>query len=153
MQPIILLAIVGIAVGAMSVGFLGNTITLNVQQLGVGDEDLSSPISAATIDFVIARASGTDGSDTVQTHNVISKCNIYADKDIAEGSIVTCKLTDINGNVVAEGQTVLSADLDSHTQLMVPISTGDFAANKVQNVHDVVLVVQGPAQVNENNGP
>jgi len=151
MQPIILLAIVGIAVGAMSVGFLGNTITLSVQQIGVGDELLDSPISAATIDFVIARASGTDGSDTVQTHNVISKCNIYADKDIAAGSTVYCKLTGANGDVVAEGKTVLANTLFSHNQLMISISEGDFAANKVQNVHDVVLVVQGPSQM--NNGP
>ncbi len=44
MQPIILLAIVGIAGGAMSVGFLGNTIELDVQQLGVGEATLETPI-------------------------------------------------------------------------------------------------------------
>jgi len=150
MQPIILLAIVGIAVGAMSVGFLGNTITLSVQQIGVGDEFLDSPISAATIDFEIARASGTDGSDTTQTHNVISVCRITADKEILAGSHVFCKLTGANGDVVAEGVTWLNFDVPAHSLFTIGIDPEDFAANKVQNVHDVVLVVQGPSQIDED---
>ncbi len=151
MQPIILLAIVGIAGGAMSIGFLGNTIDLSVQQIGVGDEFLDSPISAATIDFVIARASGTDGSDTTQTHNVISVCKITADKDILAGSHVFCKLTGVNGFVVAEGVTWVNNNIPAHQLFTVAISAEDFAANKVQNVHDVVLVVQGPSQLSGQN--
>ena len=142
MQPIILLAIVGIAGGAMSVGFLGNEINLDVQDIGVGDATLSSPIDHATIDFRIARASGTDGDNTVQTHNVIDLCKIRADKLITADSIVFCKLTDVDGFVVAEGKTVVSSNINPHTPFTVKISPDDFAANKVQNVHDVVLVVQ-----------
>jgi len=149
MQPIILLAIVGIAGGAMSVGFLGNSISLNVQELGVGDTDLTGVISHATIDFVIARQSGTDGGDTTETHNVISLCKIQADKIIPAGSHVFCKLTGVNGFVVAEGVTWVDNNIPPHQMFTVAISAEDFAANKVQNVHDVVLVVQGASQLSQ----
>jgi len=147
MQPILLLAIVGIAGGAMSIGFLGNDISLTVQQLGVGDATLQTPITQADIEFSIDRVSGSVlvGSTTeTQTHNVISACHITPNGTIDAGSHVFCKLTDENGNVVAEGQTELSHTVITDGMLWITIDPTDFAANKVQNVHDVVLVVQGP---------
>jgi len=143
MQPIILLAIVGIAGGAMSVGFLGNVITLDVQSLGVGEATLGTSISEAEIDFVIARDSQLVGS-TTEIHNVISECEITPGQDIPADSHIFCKLTDKNGNVVAEGQTWNMSTLDSHQVFSVVINPSDFPNNKVQNIHDVVLVVQGP---------
>ena len=143
MQPIILLAIVGIAGGAMGVGFLGNDISLTVQQLGVGSETLSSAIDDANIDFFIDRVSGKIGS-TTETHNVIAKCLVTSGQDIPAMSHVFCKLTDVNGNVVAEGKTWNDNTVLAGNILTVDISPEDFAANKVQNVHDVVLVVQSP---------
>ena len=143
MQPIILLAIVGIAGGAMSVGFLGNTINLDVQQLGVGDATLQTPITQADIEFTIDRQTGQVNGVT-ETHNVISKCHITPNADIDAMSHIFCKLTDENGNVVAEGATWLTSTLNEGSTLWIDIDPADFAANKVQNVHDVVLVVQGP---------
>jgi len=143
MQPIILLAIVGIAGGAMGVGFLGNTITLDVQQIGVGETNLASPIDAAIIDFTIMRASG-DVNGVTETHNVIAKCHITPDKELAKGSTVFCKLTDINDNVIAEGKTLLDTHVNAGSTLWVDVDPKDFPNNKVQNVHDVVLVVQSP---------
>jgi len=143
MQPIILLAIVGIAGGAMSIGFLGNTIELNVQQLGVGDATLQTAITQADIDFFIDRVSGQVGT-TTETHNVIAKCLVRPGQDIPAMSHVFCKLTDVNGNVVAEGRTWNDNTVFAGDILTVDISPEDFAANKVQNVHDVVLVVQSP---------
>jgi len=143
MQPIILLAIVGIAGGAMGVGFLGNTITLDVQQIGVGETDLASPIDQAKIDFTIMRASGPVNGVT-ETHNVIAKCHITPDKEIAKLSTVFCKLTDIDGNVVAEGKTLLDTHINAGSTLWVDVDPNDFPANRVQNVHDVTLVVLGP---------
>ena len=142
MQPIILLAIVGIAGGAMGVGFLGNTITLDVQQIGVGETDLASPIDNAKIDFNIARFSA-DVNGVTETHNIIDKCTIVADKDIVDGSHVFCKLTDVDGNVVAEGATWISPGVSAGDPFMVFIDSDDFPANRVQNIHDVTLVVQG----------
>jgi len=143
MQPIILLAIVGIAGGAMSIGFLGNTISLDVQLLGVGETNLGTPITQADIDFVIARQSGLIAG-TTETHNVIKYCKITPNSQIDAMSHVFCKLTDENGFVVAEGITWLQHTVDGGQTFKVPISVTDFAANKVQNIHDVVLVVQGP---------
>jgi len=143
MQPIILLAIVGIAGGAMGVGFLGNTINLDVQLLGVGETDLASPIDNASIDFNIARLSG-DVNGVTETHNIIDRCDITADKDLVVGAHVFCKLTDINGNVVAEGQTWIMMGVSAGDVLQVHVNAdGNFPANRVQNIHDVVLVVQG----------
>jgi len=143
MQPIILLAIVGIAGGAMSIGFLGNTIDLTVQQLGVGSETLGTSITQANIDFYIDRVSGLVGS-TTETHNVIAKCLVSSEQEIPAMSHVFCKLTDINGNVVAEGVTWNDNTIFIGDNLTIDIDPADFASNKVQNVHDVVLVVQGP---------
>jgi len=143
MQPIVLLAIVGIAGGAMSVGFLGNTISLDVQQIGVGETDLASPIDQAKIDFSIMRASGAVNGAT-ETHNVIAKCHITPDKEIAKLSTIFCKLTDIDGNVVAEGQKELTTHLAPGSTIWVTVDPNDFPANRVQNVHDVTLVVLGP---------
>jgi len=143
MQPIVLLAIVGIAGGAMSIGFLGNTINLDVQLLGVGETDLASPIDNAKIDFNIGRQSG-DVNGITETHNVIDRCDIIADKDIVEGSHVFCKLTDVDGNVVAEGVTWLMMGVSAGDILEIDVNPqGNFPANRVQNIHDVVLVVQG----------
>jgi len=143
MQPIILLAIVGIAGGAMGVGFLGNDISLDVQLLGVGETNLESPITHADIDFVIARQSGLIAG-TTETHNVIAYCKITPMSQIDAGSHVFCKLTDENGFVAAEGITQLQKTVKGGETFKVAISAQDFAANKVQNIHDVVLVVQGP---------
>ncbi len=143
MQPIILLAIVGIAGGAMGVGFLGNTINLDVQLLGVGETDLASPIDNAQIDFNIARLSG-DVNGVTETHNIIDRCDITADKDIIVGSHVFCKLTDVDGNVVAEGKTWIMTTVFIDDVLEIDVDPIDFPANAVQNIHDVVLVVQSP---------
>lgn len=144
MQPILLLAIVGIAGGAMSVGFLGNTINLDVQQLGVGEETLVSAITQADIDFVIDRVANTATGDAYEMHNVISECEITPGQNIPADSTIYCKLTDANGNVVAEGQENNANTVNADSVLTVVINPSDFPANRVQNIHDVLLVVQGP---------
>ena len=142
MKPIIILAGMAIAVTALGTGFLGNDINLDLQQLGVGDEDLMNPITNANIDFNIEKITGSGGF----FKNVIAECIVQPEEDIVADSHVFCKLTDKNGNVAAEGVTWISEPgVDSHTLFTIPISASDFAANRVQNIHDVVLVVQGPS--------
>ena len=132
-----------LAVTGLGVGFLGNTISLDVQLLGVGETNLGTPITQADIDFVIARQSGLIAG-TTETHNVISYCVITPGQQIDAMSHVFCKLTDENGFVAAEGITWLQHTILADQTFKVAISATDFAANKVQNIHDVVLVVQGP---------
>ena len=154
MNTLLLVAIVGVAAAALGIGSLGNTITLNVQDLGVGETDLASPITEADVDFEIARASGMV-LDTLETHNVISACYIHvvnADplnqlpgvSQIDLGSTVYCKLTDIDGNVVAEGTETAGKTYGKSETITVIIDPSDFPNNKVQNVHDIIVVVQGP---------
>ena len=140
MKPIILLAIMGIAVTGLGVGFLGNTITLDLQSLGVGEEDLVSPITNADIKFNIEKIKGNQNN----FKNVIADCIIESEDDIVKNSKIFCKLTDENGFVAAEGSKVLETVLLANTPTVIPIDDPEFIASQVQNIHDVILVVLGP---------
>ena len=141
MKPIILLAVMGIAVTGLGAGFLGDTITLDVQSLGVGETDLASPINNAIIKFNVEAFEGNQGF----IKNVITDCFIESPQVIVQDSTVYCKLTDENGNVVAEGNRVLPADLPENTPTVIPIDDPNKLLSLVQNIHDVILVVQGPS--------
>jgi len=145
MKPIILLAVMGIAVTGLGAGFLGNTITLDVQSLGVGETDLASPIEDATIKFNIDAFRGDLG-----IKNIIADCIIESPDVIVKDSKVFCKLTDENGNVAAEGSRILQADLLANTPTVIPIDDLQKIASQVQNIHDVILVVQGPSVTGGN---
>ena len=141
MKPIIVLAAMAIAVTGLGVGFLGNDITLNVQSLGVGETTLTSDIDDAFINFNISKVYGNQNN----IKNVIADCIISSGQEIPALSRVFCKLTDENGNVVAEGITVIQTHLNAGSTLAVPISDPNFVNSQVQNIHDVILVVQGPS--------
>ncbi len=141
MKPIILLSVMAIAVTGLGVGFLGNTITLDLQSLGVGEEDLVSPITNADIKFNIEKIKGNQNN----FKNVIADCIIESTDIIVKDSKIFCKLTDENGNVATEGSRVLSTFLPANTPTVIHIDDPQFIASQVQNVHDVVLVVLGPS--------
>ena len=135
----------GIAVTGLGAGFLGNTITLDVQSLGVGETDLASQIDDATIKFNIDAFRGDLG-----IKNIIADCIIESPDVIVKDSKVFCKLTDENGNVAAEGSRILQADLLANTPTVIPIDDLQKIASQVQNIHDVILVVQGPSVTGGN---
>ena len=140
MKPIILLAVIAIAVTGLGVGSLGNVITLDVQTLGIGDATLESQIDDATVKFTIEKVPGDFGFK-----NVISECIIQSGQDIVPESKIFCKLTDENGNVAAEGSRVLSATLFAHATTVIEIDDPQAFDSQVQNIHDIILVVQGPS--------
>ena len=158
MQPIIFLAVVAVAAGAISVGFLGNTFDLSmVQLIGVGETDLETPVDKVNVDFMLGRATGFSPEvNTVITRNVIAYC-IIQNFDPASGSMgmaipfetgsrVICKLTDEFMNVVAEGFIITEA---GDKKVTVHISQISFPlANDVTNIHDLQVVIQGPEMVN-----
>ncbi len=131
----------GIAVTGLGAGFLGNTITLDVQSLGVGETDLESQIDDATIKFNIDAFRGNEGF----IKNVISDCFIESPQLIVHDSTIFCKLTDENGNVAAEGSRVLDNDLPPNTPTVIQIDDPQKIDSQVTNIHDVILVVQGPS--------
>jgi len=141
MKPILVIVVIAIAVTGIGVGSLGNTISLNVQNIGVGDEFIDSPISNANIDFNIVKEQGNQNN----YKNVIADCIVQPDKEIVALSKVYCKLTDKDGFVAAEGVTVLQTHLNAGSILTIPIDDPTFVNSQVQNIHDVILVVQSPA--------
>jgi len=140
MKPIIILAVMAIAITGLGVGSLSNTITLTVQDIGVGDATIFSPIDSATVKFNIDKIPGNQNN----FKNVIADCIIKSPEEIPALSKVFCKLTDENGFVAAEGFRVLSTHLNAHTPTVIEIDDAQKIASQVQNVHDVILVVQGP---------
>ena len=88
MKPIIILAVIAIAVTGLGVGSLGNVITLDVQSLGVGEETLVSPITNANVKFNIDKIAGNQGN----WKNVIGDCIIKSTADIVKDSTIYCKV-------------------------------------------------------------
>jgi len=143
MQPLILLAIVGVAAVALSAGSLTNVINLTVQDFGVGEETIETPVSNANVDFNIGQTT-TNGF----LYNLVDICYITADKDLSVGSTVFCKLTNAASQIVAEGNTVLVTQVASGTPITIDIDNlvnpNPPFSNNVKNVHDVMVVIQAP---------
>jgi len=148
MQPIILISIIAVTAVAMGSGFLSNGIDLWVQQFGVEEEDITSPVSHAQIDFNIVKTVGNQGF----FKNVITDCIVTLDKTVGQltdmngvsvltPSMIQCKLTDSRNNIIAEGQTVATV-FPGGVKILVPIDDPLLSASDVQNVHDVKLVVK-----------
>jgi len=138
MKPIILLGLVAVAAVTLGMGSLTNVITLNVQDFGVGDETIDSPIDSAVVKFDIQATLGNLGF----FKNYINDCIISSPEDIDAGSLIFCKLTDGNGDVISEGSKTVNPTLFAGNIITIPID--DINNALVQNVHDVLIVVQGP---------
>jgi len=146
MQPILMLAIVGVAATALGTGFLmNNEILLNVQNFGVGEENILSPITSANIDFQISKITAFDVSGGNIFKNVIDACSFHSDQDLEAGSKVICKLTDSKHNVIAEGFKVFPNGLLGSDRDLIPIMQTAFpGSNDVRNIKDVTIIVIGP---------
>ena len=148
MQPILVIALIGVAAAATSVGFLNTNIMLNVQNFGVGMATLETPISDANIDLSVSRVDGVDLLGRTIFKNIVSACSFHYPANTAFPGLnsasakVICKLTDMNGNVVAEGM-LMGPFVPSVTR-SIPIETLAYdGANSVKNVHDITIVALG----------
>ncbi len=160
MQAILLLALVGVAAGAMSLGGLLNDgeIMLNLQGLGVGDEILSTPVVDPSVDASIDIIRGVDTQGNLAFKNKIRSCSFHYsaenDPDEAlngEGAKIICKLLDctgipnqgIPGNVVAEGS--IDGPFVHSTSYIIPITDLAFeGSNFSTEVCDMQLILIGP---------
>jgi len=176
MQPILMLAIAGVAAIALGTGFLNNDIDLWIQDFGVGAGNIELPADHAIIDFNIVQQEIAN-SNPVRYENVIDKCvvtlNAAVGSDANEDKLseVTCKVTgkieDLNnpgqwipsGQVITEGK-VCASSFAANTPIMVPLGvlTGcDANTNPVdgpttvnpKDAGDVILVVHANTY---NNG-
>ncbi len=150
MQPIIMLAIVGVAGIGLSMGFLAPGFTLNVQQLGAQETLLESPVKTVNVDFEIKRAEteipGTPGGTHTAFLNLIDACSYHSPTNLGAGSVIICKLTDEEGDIVAEGRLDLATLYSGSLTTFIKISNTAFEnANDIQNIFDVKIIVLGPA--------
>ena len=135
------MAVIGAAV-ALSIGYLGNNISLDAQEFGVGETNLESPVDDLGVTVVIGRTFGIVDSDF---KDLIEECIFHSLDLVEKDSIITCKLLDISGNVIAEGKKIVDPDLLPLTPFTMPIDDFEFVlAHNIDNVHDIIIVIQGP---------
>ncbi len=127
----------------MSIGYLGNGISLDAQQLGVGETNLESPVASIAVTAIIERT--FNPSITSDFKDLIVECTFRSTDEVEKDSTITCKLLDISGSVIAEGKKIVDPTLLPLTPFTIPMDYFEFVnANNINNVHDIVLVVQGP---------
>ena len=166
MKPIIGLAVIAVAGLTLGTGFLNNDIELWIQQFGVGSGDISTPTDHAYVDFNIIQVQGTDGF----FKNVINLCEVTPEDDIGvlfneevppkanaaagDQNHITCKFTDLNDNIIAEG-TVWADFYPGGEVVSIPIEDADLnSLIPVGAVHDVIVVIQAETHADaEGNLP
>ena len=162
MQPILMLAVVGVAAAALGTGFLGNDIELWIQQFGVGSGVIETPIDHVQVDFDITQRQDQFGF----FKNLVENCELTIETPIGaeigtfimgnDGALVekdseiTCKITDENRDIIAEG-TLTSVQANTPIPGIFPAGTyfvevlkddaDPFSWPRVQEVHDVIVVI------------
>ncbi len=145
MQPIIWIAIVGIAAAGLTTGFLNtNTFTLIAQDLASQEVTLVSPVDTVRVDFEILKVTGISPDGHPIFKNQISKCSFHSDDNLPPTSKIICKLSDMQGDIVAEGFIDLKRTYTNSLKTFIPITqVAFFNANDVQNINDVKIVILG----------
>ncbi len=149
MQPIVLIVSV-IAIAGLGVGYLGNDMSLSVQQFGVGETDIGSPVTQAGLTIIIDRTFGVALSGNTQVDafkDFITDCVFRSSiNDLSPGTKIFCKLLDHENiqtaNIIAEGITMLGSTVLVGTPITIPIDM--IVQNNVNFVHNVVILVQDP---------
>ena len=141
-----MLAILGVAGIGLSMGFLAPGFTLNVQQLGAQETFLESPINTASIDFTISKIEGINLAGDTVFKNRIVRCSFHSPTSLEVDSVIICKLTDKDRDVVAEGRIDLATPYVGSDITFIPIQQVAFLnANDIQNIEDVKIIVMGPS--------
>jgi len=143
MKPLFFLVIIG-AAAAMSIGYLGNEVSLDAQSIGVGETNLESPVASVGVIAMLSHLESINNPSNFK--DLIVECTFFADVEVEKDSTIFCKLLDISGNVIAEGKKIVDPALPPLTPFAIPVNDFEFLnANNINNVHDIILVVQGPS--------
>ena len=174
MQPIILLAIVAVGAVAISSGFLAPEIeNIIVQNIGVGDADLATPVDTVRVDLDVAPIInlGADLQDPNDNYfdNKVVECSWHIGTEDLVGdetdiNEVICKITDIDNNAIAECSTTYTPTFNPITgaaNIDYPFSSHEFCfpveaydgALLIDNVGDVRIVVRGDNPTISSPGP
>jgi len=117
MQPLIVLGLVGVAAVALSSGFLfqGQEIMISLQKLGIGETDVTLPLSDAWVDLTVTHTEintmDNGNMKTILINRVVACSFHYSEFDpeldldgvLGPQSQVFCKLSDEVGDIIAEG--------------------------------------------------
>lgn len=149
MNKLMMLAILGTAIVGLGTGFANNTFTLNLQDLGIGEEDLKSPITQASVDIGLKKVL-VNPDDIPETgdeffKNAIAECSFHTPDGLLASSTVICKLTNEKDQAIAEGRLHFTNGLPPSETGFIPITQEAFKnASDVQKIHDVKIIVLGP---------
>ena len=147
MQPIVWLAIIGVAGTGLGMGFLAPGFDLTLQGLAAQEESLQSPINTANVDLVVQKIEGiieVNGETKVIFKNQIKRCSFHSPDSIGTGGAIICKLIDSEGDIVAEGRLDLNVMYSGSDVTFIDIiQFGTDNANDVQNIEKVKIVVLG----------
>ncbi len=146
MQALVFMAIFGV-ISVFGVGFLGNDVQLWIQEFGVGEGDIDSPVLGTELSLLIERVETPDGPD-----DFITACEFTSvDTDLLLGTKLYCKL--FNGPnvetalIIATGFVKLGGGVDKNTVIPIPINEFAFVdSNHVDFVENVLVEVQNPSQ-------
>ncbi len=145
MQAIIFIAVIA-AIATLGVGYLSNDIELWVQEFGVGEGDILSPVIGSELTINIERVDNTFGG----FDDFIVSCGyVSLDVDLLAGTKLFCKLfdaPDLDASlVIATGFFELLVDVPAGQVIPITIDTTAYPkANKVDYVRQVLVEVQNP---------
>ena len=140
MKALLLIAIVGVAATAMGLGFL-NAPSIDVvsQDIGVGHDTLTAPVDTAWVGFHITAIAGNQGF----FKNQYDACIVKVDQYLDPGAIIFCKMTNMQGKIVAEGKTVLQNGLNPGDKVTIkPLTKISAGSLYINNIQDVTIVIQ-----------
>ncbi len=146
MQALVFIAIFGV-ISIFGVGFLGNDMKLWIQEFGVGEGDIDSPVLGTELSLLIERVETPNGPD-----DFITACEFTSlDTDLDQGTKIHCKL--FNGPnietalIIATGFVELNQLVPMNTVIPILITELAFAdSNHVDFVENVLAEVQNPSQ-------
>ena len=106
------------------------TFTLNVQNIGEGENPTVSPVNSGASNFVL--------SDT--NPDYITAIKTSFDQDLPAGTTIYAKVYDASSNLVAKGSVTLGSALTAGTQIQVDLDT----QVKISDAYNIAVVVLGP---------
>ncbi len=146
LPPILWIMILGVASVGLSMGFLMPAIPdFNLQGVAINERSFSVPITTANVDIEISKIEGVNLAGSTVFKNRINECSFHTPSSgLGDGSTIICKLTDADGDVVAEGKLLLPNGLTPSSVTFIEIvQTAFFNANEVQNINDIKIVILG----------
>lgn len=144
MHLLVFVAVIG-ALGMLGVGYLGNDVNLWIQEFGVGEGDVESPVLDSELTLVITRVNNPNGFD-----DFITQCDfVSVDVDLFPGTKLYCKLfdgTDINASfILASGFVELTSTVLAGDIIHIPIDTFLFpGSNNVDFIQNTLVEIQNP---------